>query len=1078
MKNINFQEDYSSQIPALRLLINMGYSYLSQADVMELRYHKTGNVLLEPILKKQLAEINEIRVSSTHTEKFTQSNIDEAVLRLKDIHFEMGYLTATEQIYEMLTLGTTLDQTIEGNKREYTLQFIDWKNPGRNVFHVAEEFSVATHDGKRELRPDIVLFVNGIPLAVIENKREDLDDPIKQAISQHLRNQQEDGIRKLYAYAQILISCAVSEAKYATNATPEDFWSIWREQTLRIEKLEAIKNTVPSEKARKEIMNRRRSSTFFNAEQASLISKRLTEDFEILGQDYLLFSIAEPDRMLDLIHNYILYDSGIKKIARYQQFFAIRNTMKQITGLHDQPRPGGVIWHTQGSGKSLTMGLLAEAVARDESIKNPKIVLVTDRTDLDRQITGTFQSIGLEVLNAKTGKHLVEILESNTDAVITTIINKFETAINRIKHPLTSNNIFVLVDEGHRTQHGIFHINMLKTLPNACFIALTGTPLFKKDKNTVQQFGRMIDQYTVKQAVEDGAVLPLIYEGRYTRQEVNKEIIDDYFDMVLEERSDYEKADMKKKFSKRSHIADADQNIYAIAWDITRHYQSNFQNTGLKGQVVCSSKRAAVKYYTYLKEIGRVSCALVISPPDDREGEETAYGETAEEVKKFWKAMMDQHSNSKRYEENLISQFKNEEHPELIIVVDKLLTGFDAPKNTVLYLTRKLRGHTLLQAIARVNRRYEGKEYGYIIDYAGVIKELDDAMLVYSDMEDFDEKDLAGTLTSINEEIQKLEPKHQELLSIFKEVKNRDDLELYQQVLRPKDVRDDFYKRLSEYARILKLALSSIDFHKRTDEKKIKTYKNDLKFFMNLSSAVSKRYSDKIDYKQYEKQIQKLIDQHISTQGVDTLTDLVNIFDEEAFQAEVEKTTGTAAKADKIASRTAKHIYEKMDEDPAFYKKFSQLIQQAIDDFYSERITELEYLKKVQEYRDAVLTKTDSEIPENIRDNGTASAYYGIIHTFYKEKEVDTSAFEGVLSNAALKIQSIIDERKIVNWKNNTDVQKKMLLNIGDYIYDEIRDEIGVKIDFSEIDKIAGEIISVAKTRDPSTPSRASGAEG
>ncbi|MGB3452573.1 MAG: HsdR family type I site-specific deoxyribonuclease [Moheibacter sp.] len=874
------------------------------------------------------------------------------------------------------------------------------------------------------------------------------------------------GYTILYVYSQLLVSCAVNEAKYATNGTPEDFWNIWREENLRIEKIQSLKNAVPNENAQKEIMTRRRKSTFFNAEQAELISKRLNDKFELLGQDYLLFSIAEPSRLLDLIHNFIIYDSGIKKIARYQQFFAIKSTMKQITGLHGEPRPGGVIWHTQGSGKSLTMGLLAEAIARDQTIKNPKIILVTDRTDLDRQITGTFQNIGLEVLNAKTGNHLVKILESNTDAVVTTIINKFEIAVNRIKQPLLSNNIFVLVDEGHRTQHGIFHINMLKTLPNACFIAFTGTPLFHRDKSTVQQFGRMIDQYTVKQAVEDGSVLPLIYEGRYTLQQVNKDAIDRYFDMVSEDRSDFERADLKKKFSKRSHIADADQNIYAIAWDISKHYQMNFQGTGLKGQVVCSTKRAAVKYFTYLKEIGKVSCALVISPPDDREGEESAYGETAEEVKKFWKSMMDQHSNSKRYEENLIAQFKNEENPELIIVVDKLLTGFDAPKNTVLYLTRKLRGHTLLQAIARVNRRYQGKEYGYIIDYAGVIKELDDAMLVYSNMEDFDDQDLVGTLTSINEEIQKLEPKHQELLSIFKEVKNSDDLELYQQVLRPKDVRDDFYKRLSDYARILKLALSSIDFHKRTDEKKIEKYKNDLKFFINLSAVVSKRYSDKIDYKQYEKQIQKLIDQHITTQGVDTITDLVNIFDEEAFQAEVEKTVGTAAKADKIASRTAKHINEKMDEDPAFYKKFSQLIQQAIDDFYNERITELEYLKRVQEYRDSVLKKTDSEIPEKIRNNGTASAYYGIIQTFYKEKEVDTVPFEDLLSNAALTIQSIIDKRKIVNWKNNTDIQKKMLLNIGDYIYDEIREKIGIKIDFSEIDKIAEQIISVAKTRE------------
>src|SRR5690625_5150589 len=1060
-----FQEDYSSQLPALRTLINLGYQYLSQQEVMEQRYNRTSNVLLEPILKEQLAKINEIRVSSSQTEKFTQSNIDEAVLKLKEIPLEQGYLMATEHIYELLTLGTTLDQTIEGNRREYTLQFIDWKTPENNVFHLAEEFNVITTDGKKELRPDIVLFVNGIPLSVIECKREDMDNPIKQAISQHYRNQQEDKIRKLYVYAQILLSCAVSEAKYGTNSTPEDFWSTWKEKEIEPEIIKQIKNKVPAEETRKKIMTRRQSSEFFGKEQAEIIHKRLTKEFTTTPQDILLISVASPQRLLDLSVNFILYDKGDKKIARYQQYFAVKNAMNQITGLHSNPRPGGVIWHTQGSGKSLTMALMAEAIAKDKTIKNPKIILVTDRTDLDKQITGTFQNIGLEVLNARTGKHLIEVLNSNTDAVITTIINKFETAVKGIKEPLQSNNIFVLIDEGHRTQHGTFNINMQKTMPNACYIAFTGTPLFKKDKNTLQRFGTMIDQYTVKQAVEDGAVLPLVYEGRFTEQEVNKEVIDNYFSMVAEDLTEYEKADLKQKFSQRSHIADADQNIYSIAWDIAKHYQKNFQGTGLKGQVVCSSKRTAVKYFDYLQQIGKVSVALIMSPPDDREGEDSAYVGTSDEVKKFWKAMMDQHSNSVRYEENIISQFKHEEHPEIIIVVDKLLTGFDAPRNTVLYLTRKLRGHTLLQAIARVNRLYPDKDYGYIIDYAGIVEELDDALLTYSDMEEFDDKDLEGTLVSIMDEIGKLDPAHQELLDIFKQISNKEDTELYQRALREKDIREDFYKRLANYARILKLALSSIDFHNKTSESKIKKYKSDLKFFMNLRTAVAQRFSDKIDYKVYEGQIQKLIDQHITTQDIQPLTELVNIFDEDAFQREVEKTIGDAAKADKIASRTSKHISEKMEEDPVFYRKFSQMIKQAINDFYNKRISELEYLKRIKDYSDKVKTRTDSEIPEKIRHNATASAYYGIVQSFYKDKGVNTSEYEDLLANASLQIEEIIDAKKVVNWQNNQDVLKKMVLDIGDYIYDEIGDVIGMKINFSEVDEMAESIVSIAKAR-------------
>lgn len=1059
-------EDLTSQIPALRLLTNAGYRYLSGEEVMKLRYGRTGNVLLEPILKEQLAQINEIRVSSSHTERFTQSNIDEAVLRLKEIPMQEGYIRATEYIYEMLTLGTTLDQTIDGNRREYTLRYIDWSRPQNNVFHIAEEFRVSTTDGKTELIPDIVLFVNGIPLVVIENKREDIKNPIKEAISQHLRNQQEDRIRSLYFYAQILLSCAVGQARYGTNGTPPDFWSAWREKTIPEEEVFQIKNKPADPELIREITKTRALSPYFSKEQAEKIHHRLTGEYLVTAQDILLYSMVHPVRLLDLIHNFILYDKGIKKIARYQQYFAVKKAMDNLRNLHQGRRQGGVIWHTQGSGKSLTMGFMAEAIAREEKIRNPKIILVTDRTDLDKQITGTFQNIGLEVINAKTGKHLVEILESSTDAVVTTLINKFETAVSRMKVPLKDPDIFVLIDEGHRTQHGTLNINMQKALPNACFIAFTGTPLFKKDKNTVRKFGTMIDTYTVRDAIEDEAVLPLIYEGRMAKQKINEEAIDNYFNMVSEPLSDLEKADLKKKFAKRSHIADAEQTVYATAWDICGHYLENFQGTGLKGQLVCSNKRTAVRYYNIMKEIGRVSVSLIISPPDDREGEESAYTSTSEEVKSFWRGMMDQYGNATRYEENIINQYKHDEHPEIIIVVDKLLTGFDAPRNTVLYLTRKLRGHTLLQAIARVNRLYPDKDYGYIVDYAGVVAELDEALFIYSDMEDFDPEDLEGTMIDISEEIAKLEPAHQSLLDLFRDIPHQHDTEAYQQKLRPEDIRDDFYKRLTRFARILKLALSSLEFHENNSEDKINRYKEDLKFFLNLRTAVAQRYSDQIDYREYEGQIQKLIDQHITTAEVEPLTELVNIFDEDSFQAEIEKAVGSAAKADTIASRTSKHITEKMNEDPAFYKKFSQLIRQCIDDFYNERITEIEYLKRIKEYRDQVLSKTDSSIPEKIRHLPAVSAYYGSLFSFFKDKkEKKMAEYENLLAEAALHIERLIDEKKVVNWKNNSDVVKKMILEIGDFIFDEIREEMKVDLSFTEIDQIAEQIVEIAKTR-------------
>ena len=1063
MRSLQFLEDYSSQIPAIQLLVNMGYQYVSPIEALELRGNKESNVLLESILKAQLQKINTIRVSSSQTAEFSSENIDKAIYALKEIPLEEGYIHASKYMYSLLTNGKAFEQAINGNKRSYTMQFIDWVNFENNVFHVTEELAVKRTGSNNSYRPDIVLYVNGIPLSVIECKRADMKDPIGQAISQHIRNQREDGIRQLYVYAQQLISLAINDAKYGTNATTEEFWSHWKEQNNGKdyqEKLHRLKNTPLDESVVNEITNCRLKAT---KNQRAFIQEILNEQFEINEQDKLLLGLCSPNRLLSFMSDYTLYDNGIKKIARYQQYFAVNKSMQQLKAIERGRRLGGVVWHTQGSGKSLTMALLAQAIAKDESIKNPKIILVTDRTNLDDQITETFKNCGLAVENATTGKNLVRILESNTDSVITTIINKFETAVKKLRKPLTDQNIFVLIDEGHRSQNGTFNIEMQKSLPNACFIAFTGTPLFKKDKSTIVKFGKIIDQYTVDQAVDDGAVVPLIYEGRHAYQSVQNYPIDTFFETISEPHTDEEKADFKNKYSRRSHILDADPNIFSICMDISTHYRDNFQGTPFKGQLVCSSKATAVKYYNYLKQINIVSVDVVISPPDSREGNEDSFSESKDLVARFWKSKMDEHGNANTYETNIVNRFKYDDRPEIIIVVDKLLTGFDAPRNTVLYVTRKLRGHQLLQAIARVNRVYPDKDYGYIVDYAGLLEELDNALLTYSSFEDFDEADLQGTLVNIKQEIEKLEVAHTELRDIFKKVNNKNDIEEYQQILRPEDVRDEFYRKLTAFSRILKLALSSIEFHQTTPEKKIIEYKNDLAFFSNLRTAVARRYSDVIDYKKYEGQIQKLIDTHVSTERVEPITELVNIFDKDAFQKEVEEVTGKAAKADMIASRTKKYATENLEKDPAFYKKFSDLIQETINDFYNERITEIEYLNKIKEYSQKVLSRTDDTIPEKLKTYNHAKAYFGVLNSSLGNR-IDGD-FDDLFADASIHIDSIIERHIKVDWKKNIDVQKQIILEVGDYILDELREKLGIKIPFSEVDTIAEEILDVAKNR-------------
>jgi len=1066
----SFQEDHISQIPAIQLLVNLGYEYLTPEEALELRGGKTSNVLLEPILRSQLSTINEISYRG-NTYDYNESNIASAIRAIKELPLQEGLITANERIYNKLILGESLEQSIDGDKKSYTMQYIDWHNWEHNVFHVTEEYSVLrSTSSSKSYRPDIVLFVNGIPLVIIECKRPDHKENMEQAISQHLRNQQPDGIMPLYAYSQLLLSLATNVARYGSTATEPKFWAKWKEKLTYKDEGQAldqliseIKNTPLPNEVKDRLFGTRYKyvrAYFDQVEQQKIL---------VTEQDEYLYHLCRPERLLSLIYKYLIYDAGIKKIARYQQYFAIEKVIERVAKVSGGKRRGGVIWHTQGSGKSLTMAMLAQALAMHDQIRNPKIVLVTDRVDLDDQIYKTFKKCKIPVLQAETGAKLVDLLSNKSDAVITTVINKFEAAVNRGGKTFDSHDIFVLIDEGHRTQYGTFSVKMNKIFPNACFIAFTGTPLSKKNRDTTSRFGGMIDTYTVDEAVADGAVVPLLYEGRHVLQEVNENAINSYFDRVLEGASEEYKSDMKKKFSKADQLNKAEQKIYTICLDISKHYKEQWQGTGFKGQLVCSNKLTAVRYKECLDMIGEVTTALVMSPPDTREGEESAYGETHDKVKLHWKKLMEEHTYAKRYEDNIISRYKYQEEPEIIIVVDKLLTGFDAPKNTVLYITRSLKEHTLLQAIARVNRVSPGKDYGYIIDYYGVMQELDEALKHYSTYQDFNTEDLQNTVTNVLNEIEKLPQAYSVLQDTFKTISNKYDEPDYEEYLSDEAIRVEFYDRLSIYSRLLKLALSSIEWNKTAKESDVKRYKEALGFYAKLRIAVKNRYSDTVDYKAYEKQIQKLIDQHVVSHEVQPITELVNIFETERFEEEIEKIVGSAAQADMMASRTSKHINERMDADPAFYKRFSDLIRETIADYRSRRISETEYLKRIKEIKDNVINKSDNSIPVALRAKPIAQAYYGINKELFAKQMSDSKALNELSIESGIEIDEIFSQHLIedgtlrVDWTNKSDLINKISIEIGDYILDHIRDKYELDLSYQEINELTEKYISIAK---------------
>ena len=881
---LRIDEMRTSQVPALQLLINLGFQYIPPAEAVELRNGRTSEVILEPILVDQLRTLNCIEFKG-RTYPFTEGNILTAVQALKDYLYD-GLIRTNEKLYELLTLGKSLPQSIDGDTKHFSLHYIDWERPERNVYHCTAEYEVERTGVKQERYPDIVLFVNGIPLAVIECKSPSIQTkdglPVDQAVSQQIRNQKDDQIPGLFVYTQLLLGVAQNAAKYGTTGTPAQFWAVWREDFSKDaeRQLATLVNKSLSPEENDALFMRPFNVTRQHFEEQDKAGGRL-----VSAQDQAIYCLCRPDRLLELAYRFVLFDAGTKKIARYQQYFTVHRIMERAhERLPEGNRKGGVVWHTQGSGKSLTMVMLAKALALDTEILNPRIVLVTDRVDLDDQIWGTFRNCGKEVVQARTGPHLIQLLRKGREEIIATVIDKFDAGVGRDEVPVEDDNIFVLVDEGHRTQYRVRHAKMRLVLPKACYIGFTGTPVARKEKNTIQKFGGLIQPiYTMTDAVKDKAVVPLLYEGRQVDLYVSKEEIDSWFDKMTRGLSDKQKADLKRKFSTTEQLNKAEQRVARIAWDVSVHYSTTWKGTGLKGQLVAPDKATALLYKRYLDEFGMVTSEVIISGPDDREGETDVDERNTSEVVEFWRKMMKRFGSEKDYNRELIKEFGSEEGFDIVIVVSKLLTGFDCPRNTILYLTRPLKEHTLLQAIARVNRLHEGKNFGYIIDYRGILKELDFALDLYGDLDEFDRADLQDLVTDVGAETAKLPQLYSDLWDVFKGVKNKQDVEAMQRHLEDEERRLKFYDRFSDFARTLGIAMSSEKFLRDTDQKELDRYRTDLKYFKNLRYAVAHRFAETVDFGEYQERIAKLVNTYVGAGEVEQVVKPVDIFNTDKF---------------------------------------------------------------------------------------------------------------------------------------------------------------------------------------------------
>ena len=1077
----NFREEFSAKLPALTLLTTLGYQFIPPSQCEKLRGNagaalsqnkqekpnkqarkSTSQVMLLPIMREFLTKQTFPFAGKKHA--LTSAAIDKIMHDLNPVMNE-GLTGANEKIYNALMYGVGITQFIDGKKASPTIALIDWQNINNNHFHFTEEMVVQNAEGTGYRIPDVVCFVNGLPWVVIEAKRPDSSTQGKStligAVSQHIRNQGQAEIPHLFAYSQLLLSINGREGLYGTCATPDKFWAKWNEEEIIEAEFSRLKNKALSDEQLDTIFAHRPDAV--KAEYLSLLAGG---ELTVTDQDRLIISLLRPDRLLEMTRLYTLFDKKAGKIvARYQQVFGIKALVERITSFDgDAPakgalpangagkrpgaRNGGVIWHTTGSGKSFTMVFLSKALIWLEQLVQCRVIVVTDRVDLEDQLSRTFASGGALTARdqkdamATSGKRLAEQIGKGNERVIFSIINKFGSAIKYDECYNDSPNILVLVDEGHRSQNGENNIRMLQTLPKAAFIAFTGTPLLKDDK-TENKFGSIIHSYTMQQAVEDKTVTPLLYEERIADLNVNDQAIDAWFERITEKLTEKQRTDLKKKFSQKGQIYQTEGRIELIAHDISDHFQ-NFKQQGLKGQLACDSKISAIRYKKMLDKIGKVSSVVAMSAPDTREGNEAVDKKSKDVVQNWWKTnVADTYKqDEKAYTKAIIDEFSRDDGPEIMIVVDKLLTGFDEPKNTVLYIDKPLKEHNLIQAIARVNRLHKNKQFGYLIDYRGILEELDMTIEKYQELAErnqhgFDVDDLKGLYRRMDTEYKKLPGLYNALWAFFADVKNKKDLEALCQALAPKidDIqgqlldrnlkkRDDFYAALTAFSNCMKVALQSATFFddksfdgSATDEGSREHFKAGLRMFINLRKQVREDANETINYDKYAEDVRQLLDKHIAGIKINDPMGayLVGNLGKDVKPQNLSDNEARNQK-DKITGRVTKMIEQDLADDPYAQEYFSNLLKKAIQQAKAMFDAPVKQYILFADFEQEVKARKVDGIPTVFttadgKQNRHAQAYFGLFKRLLEDNaQTNTATVADIGEETLIQYAFAIDD--------------------------------------------------------------------
>lgn len=936
-----------TQKRVIEILTNLGYEYLGDYEKRE-NNSNIETTLLRKFLKKQ-----------NYGDEFIKKAVDELIKASKlgsgNDNKEKLY-NSNKKFYENLLYGVPMQI---GKDKEH-IYFIDFKNPKNNKFYVAKE---VTFKANHEKRPDLVIYINGIAVGVIELKSAIVD--VAEGIRQNITNQ-NSAITEFFTTVQFVIAGNESQGlRYGTTLTSEKYFLSWKEYDYQTKQ-----------------------------------SKRLKFFDEIVA-------FFKPERILDILENFILFDKGVKKLCRANQYFGVKCAQKAV-----QDGKGGIIWHTQGSGKSLSMVWLAKWIK--EFYHDGRVLLITDRIELDEQIEGVFAGVNEKIVRTKNAKDLLERLNLSEDRLICSLIHKFgkfsdknddgDEFIAELKANIPSNfkpkgKIIVFVDECHRTQSGKLHKAMKEILGGAIFIGFTGTPLLKKDKATsLETFGRYIHTYKFDEAVSDEVVLDLRYEARDVSQNISdQEKIDKWFEAKTRGLNDIAKAKLKKIWGNMQTLLSSKSRLEKIALDIIADFGliPRLDQKQGNAMLVADSIYNACRYWKIFQNNGFKKCAVVTSyspyhgdvrTEDTGEDKETK----RQEIYNTYLQMLgiddttpNKDEITKQFENNAKQKFKTEPaNMQLLIVVDKLLTGFDAPSASYLYIDKKMQDHALFQAVCRVNRLDgESKDYGYIVDYMDLFKCLEKSITDYTGeaFGEFEKDDVTGLLKDkkdlARKEFDKAIEICESLLENVAEPKSDDD---YREYFCCNDTNETAVKRryalykainsaVRSYANFKPYILDSEVGYTQTQAKK---FGEKVKNFIRLKEMIMLTSGDSLDFKAYEADMRFMIDNYIEAGASKKLCDfegmsLVELIVEkgEKFIDELPNSVKQNEKsiAEMIENHIRKIVTYEYQANPEYYEKMSVILENLINLRKEEKLTYAEYLQEISNLAKQVMQK-DTEV--------------------------------------------------------------------------------------------------------------------